>query len=46
MNPDEDQIPDEPPPVLKTWQRVYAAVLAYLAALIFAFYIFTRKFAP
>jgi hypothetical protein len=33
---------DEPPPFLGTWQRLYAAVLIYLAVLIAAFYAFTR----
>ncbi|MEZ5351464.1 MAG: hypothetical protein R2762_02420 [Bryobacteraceae bacterium] len=37
---------DDPPPVLKTWNRVYAAVALYLAALITALYLFTRTFAP
>lgn len=38
-------MPDEPPPFLGTWPRVYATVLAYLAALITLFYAFTRYFA-
>ena len=38
-------MPDEPPPFLKTWSRVYAVVLAYLAALIALSYAFTRYFA-
>jgi hypothetical protein len=42
----DPQIPDEPPPVLKTWPRVYAFVLIYLAALIVALYGFTRHYAP
>jgi len=37
---------DEPPPVLGTWPRVYAFVLADLAAMILLFYLFTRSFAP
>ena len=43
---DDPQIPDEPPPVLKTWTRVYIFVLALLAAVILAFYAFTVYFAP
>ena len=39
-------LPDDPPPFLGTWNRVYAAVLIYLALLIFAFYVFTRVFEP
>ena len=42
--PDPREIPDEPPPFLGTWRRVYAAVLIYLAALIAAFYVFSRSF--
>ncbi len=37
---------DEPPPILGTWPRVYVFVLSYLAIVIFAFYLFTRHFAP
>ena len=50
--PDPDILPqartviDEPPPFLGTWPRVYAAVLAYLAALIALFYVFTVAFRP
>jgi hypothetical protein len=40
MNP----LPDEPPPFLGTWGRVYAAVAIYLAALISLFCWFTRTF--
>lgn len=44
MDPDREEMPDEPPPFLGTWPRVYAAVLIYLALIITAFYIFTRAF--
>lgn len=44
MAVDRAQIPDEPPPFLGTWGRVYAAVLIYLACLISLFYVFTRMF--
>ena len=37
---------EEPPPVLGTWRRVYAAVLAWLALLITLFYLFERTFTP
>lgn len=37
---------DEPPPFLKTWRRVYGAVIAYLTLLIVAFYCFERAFTP
>ena len=39
-------VADEPPPFLGTWSRVYAAILIYLALLIFGFYLFTRTYAP
>ena len=44
MRAERGEIRDEPPPFLVTWPRVYAAVLAYLAALILAFYLFTRAY--
>jgi hypothetical protein len=44
MPEDRAQMPDEPPPFLGTWPRVYAAVLVYLALLIVLFYVFTRMF--
>ena len=37
-------MPDEPPPFLGTWRRVYTAVLVCLALLIVALYVFTRVF--
>jgi hypothetical protein len=39
-----DPMPDEPPPILGTWRRLYTAVLLCLAALIGLFYLFTRIF--
>jgi hypothetical protein len=36
--------PDEPPPLLKTWPRLYTAVLLYLVLLIAGLYTFTRFF--
>jgi len=35
----------EPPPILKTWPRLYAAVLGTLAVEILLFYALTRAFA-
>ncbi len=35
---------DEPPPFLRNWRNVYAAVLCYTAALIGALYVFTKVF--
>jgi hypothetical protein len=37
---------EEPPPILGSWPRLYAAVLGWLAILIAAFYLFARRFAP
>ena len=37
-------MPDEPPPFLGAWPCVYAAVLAYLAAVIAVAALFTRAF--
>ena len=37
---------DEPPPILGTWRRVYCAVVAYLAVLILAFWVFGRVATP
>ena len=37
-------VPDEPPPFLGTWKRVYIGVLVYLVAIIFVFYLFTQAY--
>jgi hypothetical protein len=37
-------VPDEPPPFLGTWKRVYIAILIYLAGIITVFYLFTRAY--
>lgn len=39
-------IDDEPPPFLRCWSRVYAAVLVYLGSLILILYFITRLFDP
>lgn len=44
MHPNRERMPDEPPPFLGSWRRIYTLVLAYLALLITTFYIFTRIF--
>ena len=44
MPPDTRESPDEPPPFLGSWRRVYTAVVAYLALLIALCYVFTRAF--
>lgn len=38
------QDPDEPPPILGSWPRVYAAVLLCLVLYIFLFYLFTKAY--
>ena len=35
---------EEPPPVFRSWLRLYAAVVAYLFLLIALFYLFTVTF--
>jgi hypothetical protein len=44
QEPPEREVRDEPPPFLGRWPRVYAAVVAWLAALIALFYWFARAF--
>jgi len=39
-----NDLPDEPPPFLGSWRRVYVAVIVYVAVLIAVFYAFTRAF--
>ena len=38
--------PDEPPPFLGTWKRVYISVLLYVALVISALYTFSVVTAP
>jgi len=44
MRSDSSEMPDEPPPFLGSWSRVYTAVVVYLALLIALCYAFTRAF--
>lgn len=37
-------VPDEAPPLLRTWRRVYTATIIYLILIIFAFYLFTEAY--
>jgi hypothetical protein len=37
-------VPDESPPFLRTWKRVYIGVLIYLVAIITVFYFFTQAY--
>jgi len=39
--PHTRDVPDDPPPFLRTWRRVYTATLIYLVFIIFACYVFT-----
>jgi hypothetical protein len=43
---DRNRQPEDPPPLLGTWRRMYVAVIAWLLLLILAFYVFARRFAP
>jgi hypothetical protein len=36
--------PDEGPPILGNWRRLYIIILLYLACIITALYVFTRVF--
>jgi hypothetical protein len=36
----------EPPPLLRTWPRLYLAVITWLLFLILIFHWFTRRYAP
>jgi len=38
------EVPDEAPPFLGSWRRVYVAILIYLVFVISAFYLFTRAY--
>jgi len=37
-------VPDDPPPFLGTWRRVYIGVLIYLVIVITGFYLFTLAY--
>lgn len=43
--PPKEHTHDEPPPFLGTWERVYVAVLIYLAILIVVMYLFSKAVA-
>ena len=42
--PELRDVPNEAPPFLGSWRRVYIGVLVYLAAIIAAFALFTRAY--
>ena len=37
---------DDPPPIFRTWRRLYGAVLVYLFLMILAFWLFGRSATP
>ncbi len=37
---------EEPPPILGSWRRLYAAVLGWLLLLMVVFHLFARRFTP
>jgi hypothetical protein len=39
-------LPEEPPPIMGSWRRLYFLVVAWLVVLIAAFYLFARSFKP
>ncbi len=43
---DRSHMPEEPPPVLGSWPRIYRTVVIYLALLIALFTVFTLAFRP
>mgnify|MGYP003349473317 CR=1 FL=1 len=43
-DPGRGPVPDEPPPILGSWTRLYAAVLGWLAILVVLFYIIITTF--
>jgi hypothetical protein len=42
--PELREVPDEAPPFLGTWKRVYVGVAIYLVAVIGAAYLFTQAY--
>ena len=42
--PELREVPNEPPPFLGTWRRVYIGVLVYLVVIVTVFYLFTRAY--
>jgi hypothetical protein len=42
--PELEEVPDEAPPFLGTWRRIYVGVLVYLVIIISVFYLFTRAY--
>jgi hypothetical protein len=42
--PEIPQVPEDPPPFLGSWRRVYVAVLIYLCLIIAVSYVFTLAY--
>jgi hypothetical protein len=42
--PHTRDVPDEPPPFLGTWRRVYFATLIYLVAIVSIAWLFARSY--
>jgi hypothetical protein len=42
--PQTPRDPDEPPPFLGTWRRVYTVILIYLGVIVAGLYLFTRAY--
>ena len=42
--PHPRDVPDEAPPFLGTWRRVYVGIMIYLAVVIAGFYLFTLAY--
>ncbi|MEP7362917.1 MAG: hypothetical protein ABI972_06645 [Acidobacteriota bacterium] len=41
-----NNVPDDPPPFLGSWRRIYIVVVVYLCAFIGLLALFTRSFRP
>ncbi len=41
-----EEHPEEAPPLLGSWRRLYSAVILWLLVLICAFYLFARRYSP
>ena len=44
ITPEDRRAPEEPPPLLGAWRRVYVAVVVYLSLLIAFFAWFTKAY--
>ena len=44
LNKKNMKIEEEPPPIMKSWNKLYLFLLVQTAALVVVFYLFTRFF--